>query len=833
MSWLTDYLYRKTVPLSRAAGVATDYQMRLLVAENASTLNTGGTITVDGAYTIHTFLLADTGTNFTACKAGNIEILVVAGGGGGGGGWGGIGGGGGGAGGLQYNASFAVTTQSYSVTVGVGGNGAESGDYAEAQNGGNSVFSTITSYGGGRGAQFAKTGTRNGGSGGGGAWTDGAGGVTPGTATQSPGFGYAGGNGKAGAPSSGGGGGGGAGAVGSAGTISAGGNGGIGLAYSISGVSTFYAAGGGGGSTNVSYGSGGSSIGGNGGYSGTAGSNAIVNRGSGGGGGSQNTGGGGKGSAGIVIIRYLTADFLGGCCCETNCNTDFSDLRFTTYGGTLLDHWVESISGTTPNQIATVWIKFDSIGITDTIFCMYYGNAAATSISSGVDTFVFFDDFDGGSFDLTRWTDRGVGSSHTYTQSSSILTLTSIGTSDYCNADINTSLGTNYAIRSKANIDATSSDVTKQKWLWWNAAGDSPDKFAGFATGNPFSGYLGARFLESGTEAQWNSSNAYTGYHIFDVIRNGTTSVILGIDNNIVLTQTTQVMTGNNKPSIGAYGSSVVAYFDWFLVRQYLAVEPAFGVWGVEEMGITFPEITVQPVDEDKIVGETAIFSLIATGGSLTYQWQKLISGTWTNIGTSIESYETPILVYPDDTGFFYRCIVSNSLGDVTSDEVLLIVNQVCTYSLNGSVLKSGTPILDGLTVNLGAVSTRTLVDSTISSVVDGTFVFDLIEYKTLISSEAVVRTSSAYDLLVNTPVISIKIPGYLPYNSTTGEGDYIVYSDTGVEWVVGGDSPALGETYFVDYYYYSESYFVEAYYPTDEFNAQIFDYIKPVITRS
>ena len=45
----------------------------------------------------------------------NIKALVVAGGGAGGGGYYAAGGG---AGGLQYNASFAVTNQQYSVTVG-------------------------------------------------------------------------------------------------------------------------------------------------------------------------------------------------------------------------------------------------------------------------------------------------------------------------------------------------------------------------------------------------------------------------------------------------------------------------------------------------------------------------------------------------------------------------------------------------------------------------------------------------------------------------------------------------------------------------------------------
>ena len=84
--------------------------------------------------------------------------------------------------------------------------------------------------------------------------------------------------------------------------------------------------------------------------------------------------------------------------CGGLCKTDFSDLRFTAADGTtLLDYWIETVSGTTPNQLATVWIEFDSIGTGATTFYMYYGNAAATAVSSGVNTFLLFEDFEWGS----------------------------------------------------------------------------------------------------------------------------------------------------------------------------------------------------------------------------------------------------------------------------------------------------------------------------------------------------------------------------------------------------------------------------------------------------
>ncbi|MBU2523167.1 MAG: hypothetical protein KKE23_02660, partial [Nanoarchaeota archaeon] len=258
---------------------------------------TGGTITRDGNYTIHTFT---SNGNFSVTSGCDVEVLVVAGGGGGGSN---IGGGGGG-GGYIYNASYAVTAQSYEITVGTGG-----ADYT--QNGSSSTFSTINSTGGGHGGgQTDSLSGADGGSGGGAAFF---GVVGTGIAGQ----GYDGGMGYTDGATYGiGGGGGGASAVGE--TVTSpyphGGDGGNGTASSISGTSAYYSGGGGGaGDTRVSKpgGTGGLGGGGNGGYGSATAPAGTPNTGGGGGGGrgSANSDGvGGAGGSGIVIIRYFGED---------------------------------------------------------------------------------------------------------------------------------------------------------------------------------------------------------------------------------------------------------------------------------------------------------------------------------------------------------------------------------------------------------------------------------------------------------------------------------------------------------------------------------------------
>ena len=240
---------------------------------------TGGTITTDGDYKVHTFTSSGTFAPTSVNGMGVVEYLVI----GGGGGSASIAGGGGGAGGYRTAIGFPVSVQNYTVTIGAGG--------AQNYSGSNSVFSTITSIGGGRGSANSGSPAAVGGSGGGGGRDNVA------SAAGTAGQGNAGGVGIFAANAYGGGGGGGAGAVGVAGTSGAGGAGGAGLASSITGSSVYRAGGGGGGTYNgASVGAGGN---GGGGSAGAGSANT-----GGGGGAANNNGAGSAGGSGVVIIRY-------------------------------------------------------------------------------------------------------------------------------------------------------------------------------------------------------------------------------------------------------------------------------------------------------------------------------------------------------------------------------------------------------------------------------------------------------------------------------------------------------------------------------------------------
>ena len=125
-----------------------------LTAPGAFMVATGGTITTDGDYKIHTFTSDGTFT-VTTLGEGDVSALVVAGGGGGTG----YAGGGGGAGGVLFEPQLTLTVTSYDVSVGAGGAGGAgtwSGDQLLrcGNQGGVSSFHTMESTGGGGGSAY-------------------------------------------------------------------------------------------------------------------------------------------------------------------------------------------------------------------------------------------------------------------------------------------------------------------------------------------------------------------------------------------------------------------------------------------------------------------------------------------------------------------------------------------------------------------------------------------------------------------------------------------------------------------------------------------------------
>ena len=106
------------------------------------------------------------------------------------------------------------------------------------------------------------------------------------------------------------------------------------------------------------------------------------------------------------------------------------------------------------------------------------------------------------------------------------------------------------------------------------------------------------------------------------------------------------------------------------------------------------PVIGTQPANQSVAAGQTAKFSVTATGnGPLTYQWQK--NGTDISGATS-STYTTPITVI-GDTGTQYSVVVGNSADKVASSKATLTVTAaavapaITTQPANQSVTEGQT----------------------------------------------------------------------------------------------------------------------------------------------
>ena len=110
------------------------------------------------------------------------------------------------------------------------------------------------------------------------------------------------------------------------------------------------------------------------------------------------------------------------------------------------------------------------------------------------------------------------------------------------------------------------------------------------------------------------------------------------------------------------------------------------------------PSISTQPASQTVNEGQTASFSVVASGsGTLTYQWKK----NGSNIsGATSSSYTTPATSSADNAAV-YTVTVSNSVGSVTSSNATLTVNVASSISTQ----PASQTVNEGQTVSFGVVA--------------------------------------------------------------------------------------------------------------------------------
>ncbi len=277
-------------------------------------------------------------------------------------------------------------------------------------------------------------------------------------------------------------------------------------------------------------------------------------------------------------------------------HSDFIDLRFTNSSGGLLDYWVEE---TNTGINATFWVEIDgNLSLTNQTIYVYYGNVNAASISNGTATFDFFDDFDDGSIDTTKWNAvNGATVSVSESGGSSRIAASSSGVWNvgYLNTKFNFSQG--HALRTRQYHEQASGNILTycgflDPVVSFYIGGGQTDtiyhylyRYNWVSGGLPFQG-IG--WMKDGAGKWAVTTNPRDAWKIFEYQWGNGFSKLLynGISessttNTTVIPQMSLKAGCNTDAGSGANGN---IYSDWFLVRKYSNPEPAHSTWGDEEI---------------------------------------------------------------------------------------------------------------------------------------------------------------------------------------------------------------------------------------------------------
>jgi len=157
----------------------------------------------------------------------------------------------------------------------------------------------------------------------------------------------------------------------------------------------------------------------------------------------------------------------------------------------------------------------------------------------------------------------------------------------------------------------------------------------------------------------------------------------------------------------------------------------------------TAPTIQSQPSNQNVIVGQTATFSVTASGTApLGYQWQK---GTAAIPGATSASYTTPATAL-GDSGSAYSVVVSNSIGSLTSSSATLTVaaptSSIDVVTYHNDIARTGQNLSE-------TILTTTNVNSATFGKINFFLVDGLVDAEPLYASSVNVPGNGTHNLLI------------------------------------------------------------------------------------
>jgi hypothetical protein len=392
---------------------------------------------------------------------------------------------------------------------------------------------------------------------------------------------------------------------------------------------------------------------------------------------------------GLTTLTFSNPDnqeqvFLNG-----ECRIDFGDIRFTgSDGTTLLNYWMESeIDG----YLASFWVQVEGdLSLANQTIYVYYGNSSATTTSNGNNTFLLFDDFNGG---LTNWSTI----SGTWNIANGDLTIEpTLGYNYLVSAN---SVGTNnIAIRTRM-MSEPAGYIQAHPGIAWHA-----NNLTGTNQKND-QVYFRPHQYDSSDWANIQPASYSNGIVTFHDDKFGsyftwstwyTIEVRIPSSGNVTLYGNDAYWCdwGNQQYSDDHIGfvahNSGQDYWDYILVRKHVNPEPSHGNWGSEEKNTNHWQMTFDFHDMDSNNMTSRV----------TWQLYK---------GTQLLDYQEGEYTLLDDT-YTLKTMIDSYIIDVRNLDTTTYGNSTVNVTLQ---LKQHHATSDGYIALNGTISSLTMQSKT------------------------------------------------------------------------------------------------------------------------
>jgi hypothetical protein len=361
---------------------------------------------------------------------------------------------------------------------------------------------------------------------------------------------------------------------------------------------------------------------------------------------------------------------------DSKCQADFDDVRFTTDNGTtLLDYWIES---KTDGNNAVVWVEVDVIPAhpNDGTVYVYYGNAGAAAVSSGANTFLFFDDFErgvngdtiGGSWTESTAhvhisTEQDIGDVAGYTGTRSAKWVGG----GYPTAYISYVAGSGYALRYRLYKETADTGI-------YQSHGNGSNRVSICLTETEVIYYYSGGSLNSTGDSMaadtwtlFEANNINFGAATYDIWYNGA-NVMVGA------TMQADAITTNQHRFQGSFTANEDAWIDDQIIRKWTTNEPTWDACGSEE--VLTPSIST--TGSSSVEATTATFEGsiddLQGGGNCTrhgFGWDVHTHILWSDYANDIHTdgsfgvgnFSDAAVGLPPGTTIYFRAYGTSPLG--------------------------------------------------------------------------------------------------------------------------------------------------------------------------